>query len=348
MKRIFLLIVLLPLMAAAQHKPLVVEGVSPDLYITHTVAPKENYYSIGRLYNVSPKEIAPYNKLELDKGLNLNQVIKVPLSANFSQDGVAAADEALVPVYHVVKDKEGLYRIGTNYNKLPVATLKKWNNIPGDAVASGTKLIVGYIKVKKDLSALSSTAKPAATVAAGTAPAKENPLPDVAKETEKKTEPKPVAKEKQPTVVKAEEIKPKAVDPEPEKKESPVVKAEPKNTAPAEPRKAKNFNGGYFKAIFTDQAKNGDISNETGTAAVFKSTSGWDDGKYYCLHNNAVPGSVVKITDPSSGKSVYAKVLDVMPDIKQNEGVLIRLSNAAAAELGQGDNKFDCTISFSR
>lgn len=348
MKRIFLLIVLLPLMAAAQHKPLVVEGVSPDLYITHTVAPKENYYSIGRLYNVSPKEIAPYNKLELDKGLNLNQVIKVPLTANFSQDGVAAADEALVPVYHVVKDKEGLYRIGTNYNKLPVATLKKWNNIPGDAVASGTKLIVGYIKVKKDLSALSSTAKPAAAVAAGTTPAKENSLPDVAKETEKKPEPKPVVKEKPSTVVKAEEAKPKAADPEPEKKESPVVKAEPKNTVPAEPRKAKNFNGGYFKNIFTDQAKNGDISNETGTAAVFKSTSGWDDGKYYCLHNNAVPGSVVKITDPSSGKSVYAKVLDVMPDIKQNEGVLIRLSNAAAAELGQGDNKFDCTISFSR
>jgi DNA topoisomerase VI subunit B len=90
------------------------------------------------------------------------------------------------------------------------------------------------------------------------------------------------------------------------------------------------------------------MDNETGRAAIFKSNSGWEDGKYYCLHNAASPGTIVKITNSSTGKSVYAKVLDVMPDIKQNEGVLIRLSNAAAAELGQEGSRFDCTLSFSK
>ncbi|MES2847648.1 MAG: LysM peptidoglycan-binding domain-containing protein, partial [Bacteroidota bacterium] len=145
MKRIFFFVLLLPFIATAQNKPLIIEGSSPNLYITHTVAPKENYYSVGRLYNISPKEIAPFNKLELEKGLSLNQVIKVPLTSNFSQDAVVAADEALVPLYHTVKEKEGLYRIGTAYNKLPVETLKKWNNISGDVVSNGTKLIVGYL-----------------------------------------------------------------------------------------------------------------------------------------------------------------------------------------------------------
>lgn len=337
MKRFLIVILLSPFIVTAQNKPIIVEGSSPGLYITHTVAPKENYYSIGRMYNISPKEIAPFNKLELEKGLSLNQVIKVPLTGNFSQDGAVAADEVLVPVYHIVKEKEGLYRIGTTYNKLPVETLKKWNNIPGDAVSNGTKLIVGYLKVKKDLSTLSGMAKPVTPVAV--APAKETAKPEAVKE-EKKPEVKPV-------VVKKEE-KPVVTEPVAVKKETPAAKKEEKPIAATETPKAKSGSGGYFKNIFAEQAREGGISNENGTAAVFKSTSGWDDGKYYCLHNAAAPGTIVKITSASTGKSVYAKVLDVMPDIRQNNGVLIRLSNAAAAELGQEDSKFDCTLSFSK
>jgi LysM repeat protein len=357
MKRIIILFLIAPFVAAAQNKPIIIEGTAPGLYITHTVAPKENYYSIGRLYNISPKEIAPFNKLELEKGLNLNQVIKVPLTSNFSQDGVVAADEALVPVYHVVKEKEGLYRISTNYNKLPLETLKQWNNISGETVSNGTKLIVGYLKVKKELSALSGSAKTVAPVTANTVPAeetekkpepktiKETPKTEVAKEAEKKPEPKQI---KETPVVKKEE-KPEIKEPAPAKKEQPVVvKNEEKPNQETEIPKAKSSGGGFFKNIFNSQSKDGGVSNENGTAAVFKSTSGWDDGKYYCLHNEANPGTIVKITNNATGKSVYAKVLDVMPDIKQNNGVIIRISNAAAAELGQEDGKFDCSLSFSK
>jgi len=344
MKRICIILFLAPLFAAAQNKPLIIEGTAPNLYLTHTVAPKENFYSVGRLYNISPKEIAPFNKLEIEKGLNLGQVIKIPVASNFSQDGVAAPDEALVPLYHVVKEKEGLYRIGATYNKLPVETLKKWNNIAGDAVNNGTKLVVGYLKVKKDLSALSSMAKPP-VIAAATTPAKETAKPELAKkEPEKKPEVKTV-KEEPVTAVKKEE-KPVAVEPLPVKTAPVVVKVNEKPEV--ESRKAKNFNGGFFRNIFTEQSRSADIDNETGTAAVFKSTSGWEDGKYYCLHNGALPGTIVKITSPATGKSVYAKVLDVMPAIKQNDGVLIRLSNAAAAELGQDAGKFDCSLSFTK
>jgi hypothetical protein len=356
MKRIVLLLLMLPLFAAAQNKPLIIEGSSPNLYITHTVAPKENYYSVGRLYNISPKEIAPFNKLELEKGLSLNQVIKVPLTSNFSQDAVVAADEALVPLYHVVKEKEGLYRIGTVYNKLPVETLKKWNNISGESVGNGTKLIVGYLKVKKDLSAFAGMAKPVTAIVtpavkeADTKPVavKETPKPEVVKQTEKKPESKPTKEKEQPVVAKNDEKPNRTVITKQEPNPYVTEPVAPKNKQVAETPKNKNFSGGYFKNIFADQVKGADLSSETGTAAVFKSTSGWEDGKYYCLHNGAPSGTIVKITSPSTGKSVFAKVLDVMPDIKQNSGVVIRLSNAAAAELGQGESKFDCTLSFSK
>ena len=61
---------------------------------------------------------------------------------------------------------------------------------------------------------------------------------------------------------------------------------------------------------------------------------------HYCLYNTATPGTIIKITNSATGKSVYAKVLDVIPDIKQNSGLLVRLSlSLLAQELGVSDEK---------
>jgi LysM repeat protein len=143
--------------SAAQDKLLVAEGTAPNLYLIHTVAPKENYYSVGRMYNVSPKDLAPYNDLTFEKGFSMGQTIKIPLGTNnFSQGEAPKENEVLIPVYHIVHAKEGLYRISVNYNKVPLDVLKKWNKLSGDAVSNGTKLIVGYLKVSKDQSPLAS------------------------------------------------------------------------------------------------------------------------------------------------------------------------------------------------
>jgi LysM repeat protein len=351
MKRLLILIICLPVFAIAQHKPLMIEGAAPDFYVNHVVAVKENFYSLGRMYNISPKEIAPFNKLDIEKGLSLNQSVKVPLTTfNFVQENNTAADEVLVPVYHTVKDKEGLFKISTIFNKVPMEKLRQWNNIKGESVSSGAKLIVGYLKVKKDLSPLSAMAKTVAAAtkdaAVKTAPVKEIPKPVVSNETLPVV--KNPAKEKAPEVTPAETVKvidKPVVEEKPEKKEIPPA-AEP--AKPATSRLAKNFDGGIFKNEFEKQSRKGSIKNESGTAAVFKSTSGWEDGKYYCLHNAAAPGTIVKITNAATNKTVYAKVLDLIPDISQNDGLLIRLSNAAGAELGAGDARFDCTVSFSK
>jgi len=72
----------------AQTYDLNVQKEGSKLFLDHTVAPKENWYSIGRLYNISPKEIAPFNGTTLDKPLSIGEHLKVPLEAvNFSQDG---------------------------------------------------------------------------------------------------------------------------------------------------------------------------------------------------------------------------------------------------------------------
>lgn len=343
MKRLLILLFCLPLLSLAQNMPLTVQGVSPHLYIVHIVQAKENYYSIGRMYNISPREMAPFNNLQLQKGLTVNQIIKVPLTTlNFLQDGNAAADEVLVPLHHSVQDKEGLLRIASSYNKLPIENLKRWNNIKGDAVPNGTSLIIGYLKVKTALSPLVNLAKikPADNIV------KEQPV--VKKEVPvvvKEKEPVPVVKKELPVPVKEKE--PVTV---PVKKDPPAVVKEvvPVQQPAVITTTRKTFNGGIFKTVYDKQEKNNAVINEAGSAAVFKSNSGWQDGKYYCLHNAASPGAVIKITSTVSGKTIYAKVLDAIPDIKQNNGLLIRISNAAAQELGVGDARFACTLSYSK
>ncbi len=325
MKKLFFLFLFTPFFTKAQDKLLVVEGVSPALYITHKVAPKENYYSIGRIYNISPRDIAPFNNLQLESGLSLGQTIRIPLNSSiFFQSGIAAADETFVPVYYTVKGKEGLYRVSVNHNEVPLESLKQWNKLKTDVVKNGTKLIVGYLKVKTELSSLAkngigtSIASGAATVAK--TEVKKTAAPEVVYvPAEKKEEPKTTAKTE-----KKETVRPS------------------RNDAPA-----KNSTQS-FKTIYELQVKNASLTEELGTAGVFKSTSGWTDKKYYCLHNNASQGTIIKITNPANGKFVFVKVLDLMPDIKQNESLLISISNAAAAELGVSEGNFNCTINYSK
>ena len=312
---------------------------------SHTVAAKESLYSIGRLYNIHPRELAAYNNISLQTGLTIGQVIQIPAKATIPPVVAAPAPEKTiapvttktkaaplvkVPQYHKVAKKETLYHISKLYKNVSIDDIKKWNKLSSDGLSEGMNLVVGY-KMEKQTNAEEQTKTEVAIVP----PAK---IPDPAKI---------------PEAPKAPAVVPKPVIAEPVKEEpKPIVKEEVKSK-PVETLKqetviskpGKRFNGGFFKGLYdTQSAASASVKEESGTAGVFKSTSGWDDGKYYCLHDTAPAGSIVKITNTATQKTVYAKVLDVMPDLKQNVGLMLRLSNAAADELGAGENNFDCTI----
>lgn len=318
--------------SSAQDKLLVAEGTAPNLYISHTITAKENYYSVGRMYNVSPKELAPYNNLSFDKGLNVGETIKIPLTqSNFSQGGAPTINEVLVPVYHIMQPKEGLYRVSVNYNKVPIDEIKQWNHLSGDAISTGSKLIVGYLRVLKDQSPLASQAMNVAPSIAVSKPPVEKPI--------KKTKAEIKAEKEQATKTETAAV---------QQQPAPVIIEKTPDVNIASNKSSINFNGGKFKSLYSDQAKNRSLVSESGAAATFKTTSGWQDGKYYCFHNTALPGTIIKVTNNANGKSIYAKVLDAIPDIKQNTGLLLRISNSAADELGVGENKFDCSTTYAK
>ncbi|MBS1605411.1 MAG: LysM peptidoglycan-binding domain-containing protein, partial [Bacteroidetes bacterium] len=155
-------------LARAQSDELLVLGQTGNLHLEHTVVAKENWYSVGRLYNLPPKDLTTYNKLTLAKPLVIGQKLEIPLTAvNFSQNGQKGATEALVPVYHIVQEKEWMYRISVNHNKVPIPNLEKWNKMNKDQVRAGMHLVVGYLKVKTALSALAKPGGAAGAAVSG-------------------------------------------------------------------------------------------------------------------------------------------------------------------------------------
>jgi LysM repeat protein len=321
MKKLLGLLLLIPFFALAQK------------VINHTVGPKESLSSIGRLYNINGRELANYNKIEYEKGLTIGQVLKVPVKDGVVAKLPAKADVAVketlpvkknvpvtakengTPIYHTVAKKETLYHISTLYNKVPVDDIKKWNNLTSDALNEGSKLIVGYNNTK-------------------TAATKTAPVSETTKAKKEDVVQPPVVNE--PVITKTTEDKKDVAIPV---KNVQVVEV---------PSKATDFKGGFFKNVYEEQVRDKRLVTETGSGGVFKSTSGWEDGKYYCLHNSAPSGTVLKVTSNATGKTVYVKVLDLITDIKQNNGLVIRISNAAADALGVTDNKIECTINYSK
>jgi LysM repeat protein len=340
--------------AQSQSNELLIQGQTGNLYLEHTVVAKENWYSVGRMFNIDPKALAPFNHSALTQPLMIGQLLQIPLTGgNFSQNGQKAPSETLVPVIHIIQDKEWLYRVSVNHNKVPVTSLEKWNNTTPEQVYAGMHLIVGYLRVKTSQSAL---AKMPVTPAVATAASAVPPQPstsspgDGASAVPANASSVPPGASAVPSATTASAA-PAITKPAPTVEASdgdadssvsrPLVSKTPVSTAPAPTMPAPHFNGGTFRSDFNDGGH-----AISGNVGVFKSTSGWQDGKYYALMNNATVGAIVKITDQSSGKSVYAKILGTLPDMKESVGLTIRISNAAAAELGEGEGRFNAQVSY--
>jgi LysM repeat protein len=324
--------------AYSQSPQLTIEGTQGRFYLIHTVAAKENWYSIGRLFNCPPHDIASFNNMNFDKPLEVSTVINIPLtSGNFDQKLFKISGESLIPIYHEVGDKEWMYKISSIYNDVPVTSLEKWNKIKRDDVKKGTVLIIGYLKVKTDLSPLA--------MGISTNPVSSPVTTDQQVKSVKSTDPTSIqtgSKLNQPGQI-STNSQPSA---------RPAVSNVPNTTSaataipvsnPAE--RVNNYaathsNGGFFSVDYSGTGK-----SATGMAGTFKSTSGWTDGKYYALMNGITVGSIIRIT-ATNGKTVYAKVLGQLPDMKESAGLLIRISNAASAELGLGEGKYSVDVKY--
>ena len=102
-------------------------------------------------------------------------------------------------------------------------------------------------------------------------------------------------------------------------------------------------NEGYFASFFSNQKKAATFQTLNGTAAVFKSMSGWKDNKFYILTNELPVGTIVRITT-SDFKSICAKVINALPEV--GNAIQYRLNDAAAAILGVTNKTFQVSVTY--
>jgi len=344
MKKLMTLILPLFLCTFSFSQDLVIKSGSKGQYLEHKVAPKEGLFPLGRMYNVHPRHIANFNGIDFNKGLAIGQQINIPLTdTNFKQTVNKG-----VPVYYKVAEKESIANISVK-TRAQVNSLRGWNNLSVDNVSPGTKLIVGFL-ITNELQNRVVTITPKTLVVEESvsnvkkqeSSEKKQPLPEVKKDV--------VAEESVSNVKKAEEQK-KQIEPEIKKETPPEVKEEVKKTEPVIVKQPETINEdgtGYFKKNFYQQVKTSPVTkDQTLTSSIFKTSSGWQDGKYYLLINGVESGTIVKLTNPSNNKTIFAKVLYSMDKIRENQGVDIRISDAAASTLAVSEtDKFILKVNY--
>jgi hypothetical protein len=211
-------------------------------------------------------------------------------------------------------------KVATAYG-MTLAGIKNLNGLNSDQINTGYNLIVGYIGAVNQSSINSVPNTPAAQVAAPvtvvTPPVQAN------KAAVAPTQNKPSPPPEQPKEAVSKPVV-----------KSPAPVSQPQASV-AETKSTNSSTANYFATGYSQQTKDGKEQRiENAAYGIFKSSSGWQDGKYYLLINDVVPGTIVKVSAIATGKVVYAKVLGAVPPGKESEGLVLRLSNAAATALG--------------
>jgi len=85
--------------------------------------------------------------------------------------------------------------------------------------------------------------------------------------------------------------------------------------------------------------------DEKGTAAWI-TDSDLDPGKMLVLHRTAPIGTVMKITNPMTNRSAFAKVVGKFTENESTKDVIIVMTKAVADALGALDKRFYCNLTY--
>jgi len=278
-----------------------VENLNGKKVVLHKLDPKDNYFSVGRRYNVKPNIIIQFNN---NAELKIGGIIKVPTEQPFlapsvqpvvsqstpvgSQNASVVAQNAPVVsqtttptvtadanvLQYKVSVGETLYSIAKRFNTT-VDDIVKLNNLPSSNAVSGQSL-----KIK-----LNSANVPV---------------------------PVPVAP---PIVVKTDSFS----------------YSSPQDSMNAVKFGANKF-GLYEKA-------------EKGIAVSF-TEEGLDPSKKLALHRTAPVGTVIKITNPMTGKTTFAKVVGRFTDSESTKDAIIVVTKNVADSIGALDKRVHVNISY--
>lgn len=284
-----------------------VENQNGKKVILHKLQSRESYYSLGRQYNLKPKDIIDFNA---NKSLKAGDVVKIPTNMPFAgstttpvasnptpstkppvNGGTTVTSQATEYIEYKVGAKETLFAISKRFG-VTVDAIKQANNLADNALKEGQ-----LIKIP-------NTSVEAAAADPGVARKviSNEELNNASGETGQRSANNEVT-----------------IDEKPE--ETPKEDSTPANRYGIKQVTASGI------GIWMD-----DLNGES--------------GKMLALHNAAPVGTVIKITNPMTNRTTYAKVVGKFNETSENKDAIIVISKSVASLIGVIDRRFQVNISY--
>jgi LysM repeat protein len=266
-----------------------VENLDGKKVILHKLEPKDNYFSIGRRYNIKPSIIIKFNS---NASMQVGNTIKVPtelpfvsttLPAGNNTNAAITTDTNTPATEYRVSAGETLYAIARRFN-IKVEDIVSQNSLKTNSLQPGQ-----ILRIKM-------------------APATAAPTPV-------------------PVIVQQTQVLQQA-------KRDTAITNQADSSALADRRLPSNRYG------ITER-------NEKGVATYMDDAGmGLDPNKKLVLHRTAPVGTVLKITNPMTNRTTFAKVVGRFTENEANKDVVIVLTKSAADALGALDKRFHVNISY--
>ncbi|MFC6102307.1 DPBB and LysM peptidoglycan-binding domain-containing protein [Olivibacter domesticus] len=288
-----------------------VENQGGKKVILHKIESKESYYSLARKYNLSPKDIISFNA---NKSLRSGEVVKIPTNIAFTNN--------------------------TNSNKT-VAAGQSTPDVPptngGTTVTSQATDFIEYkVGTKETLFAISKrfgvsvdAIKQANSLADNSLKAGQIiKIPNTTVE----------AAASDPTVAK------KVIS----NKELSSVDGQGEQTSTN--KRLEDLSSEEkveeFKTDSTPANRYGIKQVAANGIGIWMDDLNGETGKMLALHNSAPVGTVIKITNPMTNRTTYAKVVGKFNETSENKDAIIVISKSVASLIGVIDRRFQVNISY--
>jgi LysM repeat protein len=338
-------------------------------FIIHKVDKGQTLFGTLRKYGSSLAEYKLANP-DADLNIKIGQILRIPyfkainnqivttakaglvedaptLNLHLENGEVAGFDEyfAIGPKVKIVEAGNTLFKIAKNAG-ISITELRKLNSLTTDLIEVGQVLMISNGKLLK------GKTMPKVVFDENIAIAN---FENKAKETIKVKDEKPVINEiskipaEMPKVVQAKSKPvekvidvPKANVPKPVEKvvESvkPVLKEQAITKQNGEqkiemPISMENINGERVVKV------------EEGIAEIIEVES--KSGKYLALHKTAPLGTLIQVRNETTSATVWVKVIGRLPELDQNQNVIIKLSPKAMDRVSPIDKRFRAKINYS-
>jgi LysM repeat protein len=301
-----------PLFANSLADSVGVENQNGKMIILHKLDPKDNYYSIARRYNVRPKDVMDYNN---NAKMQIGTIIKVPTERAFNQTNSAPVKTASAPTNNQV------------VHNAPAKTTTTEAATPSTPANNQPEFTQYKVSAGETLYAISKRFQVK--------------VDDIISWNDLKSN----------SLNAGQILRIKREDP----KAAPAIINAPAETAMTAPKdSALKRDSTRIASVSDSSTANRRLpnnryglteKNEKGTA-VWIDDPNLDPKKKYVLHRTAPVGTIIKITNPMTNRTTFAKVVGSFTDNETNKDAVIVMTKDVAESLGALDKRFYVNLSY--